>query len=376
MEEKDKIYYIGFNANNAICNENFFEGSITLYPNREKGNIYYSDTIIKDTKSNQFMENYQKYIHDTALKIQNSHPEARFLCFNPKIKKMCSELYDIKIIDDSMEKLTDFFNNKYETRKYVKDIIPILDYIWLDGKDIAYQKLKKQLNADMFVIQGIRGAGGDNTFLIRSEEEMEQLIDREEGFYCVSRYTKNTPLNATLVVGESDILFFPISAQLILLENHKFKYYGGDFSFAQELPADVIERVKEYSYQIGRKVQADGYRGIIGIDLILEENQHISFMEINPRFQSSSFLINLYLEKLYHTCLAEQHYLALTGKKLMDISYFSIHHSFLNCNREKSFDEYQDFELILNGYFEDNVSSNYRKVFPHSILKESSFERT
>lgn len=35
---KEKVYYVEFNANNAICNESFFEGSITLYPTNEKGN--------------------------------------------------------------------------------------------------------------------------------------------------------------------------------------------------------------------------------------------------------------------------------------------------------------------------------------------------
>ena len=34
----DLMPNVGFNANNAICNESFFEGSITLYPTNEKGN--------------------------------------------------------------------------------------------------------------------------------------------------------------------------------------------------------------------------------------------------------------------------------------------------------------------------------------------------
>ena len=39
------VYYVGFNANNAICNENFFDGMITLNPNNEKGNIFYTKDI-------------------------------------------------------------------------------------------------------------------------------------------------------------------------------------------------------------------------------------------------------------------------------------------------------------------------------------------
>lgn len=35
-------FYIGINANNAICNDSFFDGPITLYSNGEKENIYYT----------------------------------------------------------------------------------------------------------------------------------------------------------------------------------------------------------------------------------------------------------------------------------------------------------------------------------------------
>lgn len=47
------MYYVGFNANNAICNECFLDGAITLNPNREKGNIYYTkiELLIKQVKN-------------------------------------------------------------------------------------------------------------------------------------------------------------------------------------------------------------------------------------------------------------------------------------------------------------------------------------
>ena len=34
MIKRDKVYYIGFSPINGICNELFFEGSITMYPNK------------------------------------------------------------------------------------------------------------------------------------------------------------------------------------------------------------------------------------------------------------------------------------------------------------------------------------------------------
>lgn len=373
-EKKTSFYYIGFNANNAICNESFFDGSISLYPNKEKGNIYYSDTFVKDTKSEEFLKKYKDYIYENAIKIQSETANARFFCFNPKIKKICSELKNINIIEDPIDDLTDFLNNKFETRKYVSNIVPTLNYIWLEGKDINYDEISKKLDSSRFVVQSVRGSGGDNTFLIESDDDMQKLIEKD-GFYCISKYVKNTPLNATLILGSNKISFFPMSAQLILQKDHRFKYFGGDFAFIKGLQSEVIEKLEIYSQKIGEKLQKDGYRGILGIDYILTENNDIYFMEINPRFQSSSFLINIYLEKYNQTCLAEQHYLALNGDDLTDIRPFSIDKSFINCNKANSFDDYDNYELVLNGYFEDNPTSNYRKIFEGSILKDSKFEK-
>ena len=83
---KEKIFYIGFNANNAICNAKFFDGSITLYPTGEKGNIYYSNKLIDDTTSIIFMEKYKNFIYNAVMNIQNKNKNVKFLCFNEKIR--------------------------------------------------------------------------------------------------------------------------------------------------------------------------------------------------------------------------------------------------------------------------------------------------
>ena len=59
-----------------------------------------------------------------------------------------------------------------------------------------------------------------------------------------------------------------------------------------------------------------GYRGVLGIDFILDKEGNIYFMELNPRFQASSFLISKYLEKYCNTNIAELHYLAISNKPL------------------------------------------------------------
>jgi len=63
IQQKEKYYYIGFNSNNSICNKLFFDGSISLYPTGEKGNIPYSrKKKLKDTESDKFLENYKEFV--------------------------------------------------------------------------------------------------------------------------------------------------------------------------------------------------------------------------------------------------------------------------------------------------------------------------
>lgn len=371
--EKKQYYYIGFNANNAICNENFFDGSITLYPNREKGNHFYSSKRLEDRSSKKFMESYKEYIFKTAKDIQSKNSKSYFLCFNEKIIELCKDMRDINILNDVNSKIKFNLNNKFETRRLVKDIVPILDYIWLDKKQLNYSNLKEMLCCNEFVVQGNIGAGGDNTYHIKSESDISEINDKALK-YCVSKYIKHIPLNMTVVISDYEIVYLPISAQLISLIDKKYKYVGADFIYSNTLNKKTINSLKKYSIDISNRVKEMGYRGVLGIDFILDKEGNIYFMELNPRFQASSFLISKYLEKYCNTNIAELHYLAISNKPLGNNYLENINSSFLNCNKLQSFDNYSDYEIINNGYFEENSSSYYRKIFHYSLINNADFE--
>lgn len=369
---KVDLYYIGLNANNAICNDNFFKGSITLYPTRESGNIYYASELIKDTKSDVFKKNYREFIYKNAKKIQTNNKFAKFICFNDTIKKMCSDMIDINIISGIDGKIVDFLNNKFAIRKSLSNLVPILDYYFFDNTCTGYGEIVKRIKSKTFVLQGKTGAGGNNTYLIKNQIDYDNI--KLEGEYSVSKYIKHIPLNITLIVSKKDILLMPVSAQLISLMENKFKYVGGDFAYINNLDDEIINTINEYSKRIANYVQKLGYRGILGIDFVLTENNDIYFMEINPRFQSSSFLLSLELAKYYNTSIAELHYLSLLDKKLPKIDLRKINKSFLNVNMIQDFKNLKEDYIINNGYFEQNVTSFYRKIFNNSIVNNSYFE--
>lgn len=370
----EDVYYIGFNANNAICNDFFFAGSITLYPTKEKGNIYFSDTLLADTKSEVFMAEYRKYIYKTAREIQDKNPNARFICFNAKIRRLCEGFDDINIVKENDEEIVDFLNDKFKTRDFLKDIVQLLEYKEVDGCELDYNYLKSMFNDEKFVVQAAFGSGGSSTYFIDSQEMIDKVVDKSLK-YNVSRYVKNIPLNITMIVGEYNILSLPISTQLISVIDNKFKYVGGDFVHANMLEKSILESVLDYGNKIAEKVKGIGYRGILGIDFVLCEDGKIYFMEINPRFQASTFVISRYLKDNSGTNVAELHYNALKGLVVGPVKVPEIKQSFVNCNTVQTFGMLKEDDIVDKGYFEPNTSSVFRKIFNRSVFDCELFEK-
>lgn len=372
--KNEKMYYVGFNANNAICNECFLSGSITLNPNREKGNIYYTKNGINDISNESFLIDYKKFLINTMKEISKNSKNVTFLAFNKKIKNLLNNENQFNILGEKDYSIIDNLNNKKYTRDLLKNKVPIINMKWIDKK-IDFDTAKKIIGSDTVVIQGKIGAGGNNTFYIDNVEKFNKYSSMCNNEYYLSKYIEHLPINVTIIIGEHNDVVFPTSVQLIELKDDKFRYTGADFIYSQKFNSKINDKIKEYSSIIIDEVKRQGYRGIIGIDYIIDENDNIYFMEINPRFQSSSFIINKYLAKYCFTSLAELHYLAITNGYIGNIYLNKIDNSFLNCNNINDYDNFKYYRIINNGYYSKNASSFFRKVFNYSLLKNGCFQK-
>ena len=267
-------------------------------------------------------------------------------------------------------------NDKYKIREYLKDDVPILKYKNEYGNKLNFTTLKEEFSTEQLVIQGIKGAGGENTYFITSEEDLLKIQNKNTK-YCISEYHKHLPLNTTLIIGNQEILQFPLSAQLISNKTGTFKYVGGDFVYPSErLGRDLQHQITIYNDKIAKKIKDLGYRGILGIDYILTEEGKIIFMELNPRFQSSTFILNQYLQENYQLDIATLHYMAIEGVKLpkIKIKNDEIQKSFLNCNVENDFSTFENYHLLTKGFFKENITSCYRKIYNYSLVEDNLFQ--
>lgn len=367
-----EIYYIGFNANNAICNENFLSGSITLNPNNEKGNIFYTKKYIKN-KDDNFLKEYKNYLVTTMKKLHNKNNNTLFLAFNKKIKDLLKDVKGFNVISENYD-VIDKLNDKKYTRELLNNKINVINTKWIDKK-INYEEAKNMVNSSKFVIQGKIGAGGNNTYLIDTKEKFDRYSTLCSNNYFISKYINHLPINTTVIIGKYNDIYLPSSIQLIKLENDCFKYVGADFIYYQNLNAKIKKQINDYTTNIVKELKKLNYKGIVGIDYILDENDNLYFMEINPRFQASSFMISKYLDKYCSTSIAELHYLAITNQSIGNNYIDKINKSFVNCFNKDDFSNFKYSKILKNGYYSKNKTTCFRRIFNYSILKHGDFQK-
>ncbi len=143
----------------------------------------------------------------------------------------------------------------------------------------------------------VRQGGGRGTFFIHSREEFHALRSRLKGgtwrdsrleTVSLRRFIDGVPASIALCITEKGILFSRPQIQLLDLPFSRSIPESGVFCGhswgGAPFPAPVRAEVLAQSRPIGEYLRRMGYRGILGIDLVVEKGtDRVYPMEINPR---------------------------------------------------------------------------------------------
>lgn len=190
-----------------------------------------------------------------------------------------------------------FFNRMTETlhlNRVPGDIYPIGE-IWSRGYNDWAEEIGTEFVAQLPQVQQ---GGGKGTFFVRSSIDYQGLQDRLRGrvwreteLATISMHTfiEGIPASLALCVTGHGILISRLQRQLIdlpyckdIAENGVFcgHSWGGDLC-----PADMEKEAKSQARLIGEYLYEMGYRGILGIDLVIEAGEgRVYPIEINPRY--------------------------------------------------------------------------------------------
>ncbi len=161
-----------------------------------------------------------------------------------------------------------------------------------------YDHWRKRVG-ERFVVQlpDVRQGGGRGTFFISSEQEYGRLQERLEektwrglrlSSVCVRPFVEGVPASLALCLTRQGVLFSGVQRQLIDLPYLRglpeHGVFCGHVWEDSPWPSWVVRQTREQAQVIADYLFTLGYRGIMGIDFLLNgRSRRVHALEINPR---------------------------------------------------------------------------------------------
>lgn len=145
-----------------------------------------------------------------------------------------------------------------------------------------------------FIIQWAHGHTGDGTILIKDREILDNIQAKfPERMARLTNYIEGPSFTVNVVVSKEKILMANVSYQITGLQpftDNEFSTIGNDWGYAKKfLNENDLNYIKNIVRDIGSKLQRDGWKGLFGLDFIMDKySRKIYLIEINARQPAST----------------------------------------------------------------------------------------
>lgn len=304
-------YYVWVGPREIDCiHDSFFSDSI----------CYYSEKNIQKKREAQiYGSKFNSFIKEKILRVLSEHPDAKFVFYNPRIAYNLEITLRQHVVCLNDHNLLELLSDKIYTRYWLSRYIPVLPSIITAAPDLSFEELEKSLcPADEYIVQQNRSSGGLGTFILSRENGMLSMLRQNyQELFIVSPYIyQGFATNITAIIGQENIITFPLSLQISNIYKERILYHGADYIAGRYVQEETLIKIKKYASNILNRVKQLGYLGIIGLDFLVTREE-VYFLEINPRYQASSFLINLALKEKKLPSLSAMNLAAFTGKTIL-----------------------------------------------------------
>lgn len=149
-------------------------------------------------------------------------------------------------------------------------------------------------NEKSFILQFNRTHTGSGTYFIKTKKDLEELKTKfPERPVKISEYINGPVLTCNIVVTNKAILLGNISYQITGLKpftQNTFATIGNDWGVTNNIISqDQKDKILEIGKTIGKKMQSQDWRGLFGIDIIIDEKtKQVYLLEINARQPAST----------------------------------------------------------------------------------------
>ncbi len=383
MEEKrknsfNKVVYLSIRESDGAFAG--YKKSVSILGSGENGNI--SLNKIANMRYNHNSTKNFKMLDDFFIKqIKTLHEQdktLRFAYYNKHRVTFLPKDIQSLIVNQPPKSVLRFWDDKFKSRRFVKNFLQILKYRALSGEDITYDKCKEIFkNAQRFVVQARHSVGGAETFLLtkNSEEKVLKCLNKRQK-YEISEYKENNvAINVHFLIAQKSILVLPPSVQIIDVSNDTLDYRGCDYAiYEQILSKKVQTKVEKQTKILAEKMREQGYLGVAGVDFIVC-GEDVFFMEVNPRFQSSTIALNMALFEHGLKSVNELDNLCFTKQTLPTLPKICVNYSKISLAKgEQNNIKEKPYKIILDGFDENETIESgaylYTIIYKGSIYKD------
>lgn len=247
----------------------------------------------------------------------------KFLFYNPLQSYLIGGEFPKRTLCLNDRGILDYFRNKANMRTFAQDCIPVVPYVHFTGTEVPQVSFDIG-EKDMYALQKVYSSSGRGTCCLPVDRCSEYVNTQPKTeSYILSPFLKNAcPINVHVVIFKDGCLVLPPSYQLINRQGEYFSYVGGDFH--TDFPSEIYSLILQRTTSFAEKLRAIGYRGVCGIDYMLTKHE-LYFLEINTRFQASSFLMDKLLVKERKSSLQQLNLQAFRGESQPFESFMHFH---------------------------------------------------
>lgn len=225
------------------------------------------------------------------------------------------------------------FENKRIFRELFADKLPIIAHEFVSFSELSastagenYARFSKKLGPNL-VLQDELGSGGRGTYFVHSADDMrnasQAFAAHRKGSICViSRLVDGIERSIQVCLTPDGLLPGPLQQQLarntelVSVESRGGMFFCGG-RLVHDDPEEVKQQVAEVIHIVAEKLRGAGYRGIFGVDFLVDSSNKLHVLEINARTTGLLPLLNeqesevpLYLVHILE-CMGEKYQLEL-----------------------------------------------------------------
>ena len=292
----NNIYWIGIKESDLDDAKHIFKKSVTYFGKNSDKNISYSSQTGERVNHNLVNNKANKFIAHAIQEILCSDSEAHFMYFSPYHAYFLPKEILQKVYCINHKSVLEMLRNKINTRFWLAYIVPIVPSILIDSSRCNYKDISQLFDNkfDRYVVQQNYSAGGYSTYVLSKTQSCK--LEKNELLLASPYYEKSVSINITAIIYKNDVVLYPASIQIIVEDKCRLLYKGADFISYKTVDKEIQNKVVVYAKKICKYLQNIGYCGICGIDF-LSDGKEVYFMEVNERFQASTYLLNLALKE-------------------------------------------------------------------------------